>query len=90
MGKRAYIATVELEYVVVVDDTEEGRSRALSLALKDMENDSFSPDDFELRPLTHIPPMYDDPAEEVASDTKEPITISQAVKIRGGYAHDLK
>ncbi len=77
--ERAYIAKVEIEYIVVA----ESEGEAKKIAAEAFTNDRCGADDFELGRFTHVPGIYlsmDDLVE-----AKRDITVREASKMPGGY-----
>lgn len=81
--KRAYLATVELEYIVVAE-TEEQAKR---LAIKEFRDDSVWEEDFQLGEVRHVPWQYESDGAMVPVFGGEDIPVSEALKLPGGYKH---
>jgi hypothetical protein len=83
--KRAYIATQVLEYIVVANTPEEAKR----LAVKAIKDDCVltDADAFELGPLSHIPGIYDGLDDTVHHDGSGDLTVREATRLPGGYAH---
>jgi len=83
MTKRAYIARVELEYIVVADS----KDAAKKLACRAFSNDSVHDSDFELGPLSHLPGIYEQLTDIVDHDGVGDMTVEEALHLPGGYKH---
>lgn len=85
---RAYIASVEIEVVVVAENEEEARKLAVKEFQRDVEN-LPSPGDFDLSSFSHIPGSYwegDEPIDfEIVPTGEGYITLDEAAKLPGGY-----
>lgn len=90
--KRALLLSIELEYPVVVDDSDpDWKYKAQVLAMEALRDDqsNIEPQDFNVGPLTHSPgPWTDD--DLVYHDGKGDITLAEASKLPGGYGAKLE
>lgn len=85
--KRSYIASVTLEYIIVVDaDTSEHNLQVLGHRTFRDDLTNVTPGEFKIGPMTHIPAClgFDD---LVYHDGPGDITVEEASKLPGGYAH---
>lgn len=88
MGKRVYICSVELEYIVVADDSPEGKKKAAEMAMKEFRDDScIWEEDFSVSRCSHIPGPYELDSD-VSVDDGSSMTVAEAVKLPGGYDHE--
>lgn len=87
MSKRVYIATLEVE-IIVVASSPKAAQKAAHRALAD---EIINEEDFLLSNFSHLPGQYatdiENEEEHVASDVSgEYITVLAASKMHGGYA----
>lgn len=83
MSKRAYIAKVEIEIVVVAESEDTARY----LARRAFSEESVSEEEFDLEPLSYMPAPYTNDFDLVHHDGDGDLTIEQASKLPGGWAH---
>lgn len=83
-GKRVFIGTLELEYLVVAANDAEAKG----LCHQAMKDDFFSGDDFRINPfVSYTPAQYEDD-DLVHSNTKTALTVAEALKLPGGYMNE--
>lgn len=85
MALRSFIASIEIEIVVVVDDADpDPKRRVQRLAYSALGDEVVTPEDFQVGRMSHMPAGYEGDSMVYAEDLD--MTAAEAAKLPGGYA----
>lgn len=77
--EKAYIAKVEIEYIIVAENEKEAKK----LAAEALKNDNVYPEDFAIGRFSYVPAIYESMTDLV--EARREITVKEASEMPGGY-----